>query len=307
MTPCFTSEPIIGLPKVSGKSGEAHFSWTAYLGGLGRPYWVLQVFSLQNALCWVVIGILLFRWFPKRDGRAFALWFACLFNGAVLGSTLGALLGLPSMLLIMLGVIALEEERRLLSGLIFGLAGLGRETNVLGAAAPAWPKGKTPRELMRSVGIGLIVVVPLLLWIVYVTWAMGSVPGAGNQNVALPLFGYAGKWKQLMGQLFDGDVNQFEFHTLCALIGLTVQGVYLVIRREWNDPWWRIGAAYVFLLSILGFSVWDGHPGAATRLMIPLAFAYNLRLRQERSRWFWPLALLGNLGTARFFQWLWYA
>ena len=109
----------------------------AYLGGLGRPYWVLQVFSLQNALCWVVIGILLFRWFPKRDGRAFALWFACLFNGAVLGSTLGALLGLPSMLLIMLGVIALEEERRLLSGLIFGLAGLGRETNVLGAAAPA--------------------------------------------------------------------------------------------------------------------------------------------------------------------------
>ena len=24
MTPCFTSEPIIGLPKVSGKSGEAH-------------------------------------------------------------------------------------------------------------------------------------------------------------------------------------------------------------------------------------------------------------------------------------------
>ncbi len=24
MTPCFTSEPFIGLPKVSGKSGEAH-------------------------------------------------------------------------------------------------------------------------------------------------------------------------------------------------------------------------------------------------------------------------------------------
>ena len=26
MTPCFTSEPIIGLPKVSGKSGEAQIA-----------------------------------------------------------------------------------------------------------------------------------------------------------------------------------------------------------------------------------------------------------------------------------------
>ncbi|HEV3486809.1 MAG TPA: hypothetical protein VG106_15465, partial [Vicinamibacterales bacterium] len=56
------------------------FSWTAYLLGLGRPAWIVNVYALQNVASWLLLALLLTRWMPLTSGRGVALWAACLFS-----------------------------------------------------------------------------------------------------------------------------------------------------------------------------------------------------------------------------------
>ena len=66
--------------------------------------------------------------------------------------------------------------------------------------------------------------------------------------------------------------------------------------RAWStSPWWRIGAAYTALMAVAGASVWEGHPGAIPRVVLPLTVAFNMLLLRERR--FWPLFVLGNLAV----------
>jgi hypothetical protein len=46
-------------------------------------------------------------------------------------------------------------------------------------------------------------------------------------------------------------------------------------------------------MTVLGSAVWEGAPGAGTRVVLPMTFAFNMMLPQ--TRWFWPLWILGNL------------
>jgi hypothetical protein len=41
--------------------------------------------------------------------------------------------------------------------------------------------------------------------------------------------------------------------------------------------------------------VWDGYPGAVTRVTLPLAFGFNVLLAREQGRGFWAWFTLGNL------------
>ena len=41
--------------------------------------------------------------------------------------------------------------------------------------------------------------------------------------------------------------------------------------------------------------VWEGYPGAVTRVTLPLAFGFNVLLAREAGRQFWPWFVLGNL------------
>lgn len=41
-----------------------------------------------------------------------------------------------------------------------------------------------------------------------------------------------------------------------------------------------------------GPAVWEGDPGAATRVVVPMTVAFNVLL--PRFRWVWPLWVLGN-------------
>jgi hypothetical protein len=113
------------------------FSWTAYALGLGRPVWIIQVYALQNVVCWLLLAWVLARWIPPDSGRGVALWTACLFSHGALWSVRFALLDVPSLLLIACAVRAAEARRPLVSAAIVGIAGLGRETNLLGGCRAA--------------------------------------------------------------------------------------------------------------------------------------------------------------------------
>src|SRR3954451_7202753 len=55
------------------------FSWTAHLLGMGRPAWIINVYAIQNVVCWILLAGILTRWMPPTTGRGLALWTACLF------------------------------------------------------------------------------------------------------------------------------------------------------------------------------------------------------------------------------------
>ena len=77
------------------------------------------------------------------------------------------------------------------------------------------------------------------------------------------------------------------------LIALTVQAFFFIFRPRWQDPWWRVGAAYTLLLIFLGDAVWEGYPGAASRVLLPMTLAFNILVPRAR-RW-WAVLVLGNL------------
>jgi hypothetical protein len=83
--------------------------------------------------------------------------------------------------------------------------------------------------------------------------------------------------------------------TLLMLVSLTVQFLVIVLRPQWNNLWWRIGAAYAVLMIFLGDAVWEGYPGAAARVVVPLTLAFNIVV--PRGRWWWPVLLLGNISA----------
>ena len=72
-------------------------SWTAYALGLGRPAWIIEVYAVQNVVCWLVLAWLLARWIPPTSGRGLALWTACSpFSTALWSVAVFALAGSPA-------------------------------------------------------------------------------------------------------------------------------------------------------------------------------------------------------------------
>ena len=268
------------------------FSWTAWILGAGQPAWILQAYAAQNLASWLLLAWLLRRWFPPGDVRAFGAWFACLFSHGLIISARLALLEGPSMVLIVLAVMAIENRRTWLPSVILGISGLGRETNLLAAAMVSPGNSRGFARIARLVVCSIVILLPTLVWISYVRRHLGT-SGVGLGNLDLPLSAYVGKWQLTIAELNERGWSWFAHFSLYALISLTVNALFLVWRVNWRSPWWRVGAAYAALLFVLGPPVWEGYPGAATRVLLPLTFAFNVLLIGET--WYWPLFLLGNL------------
>src|SRR5262249_39993106 len=133
------------------------------------------------------------------------------------------------------------------------------------------------------------------LWIAYVRWRVGP-GGAGARNFAWPLAGFAGKWSAIAASFASEGDRRIVWTTLLATLALTAQAAYLIARPSIEDRWWRIGAAYVALFFVLGEAVWEGFPGAATRVLLPMTLAFNVRACRRRApAW---LLLTGNLAVA---------
>ena len=79
------------------------------------------------------------------------------------------------------------------------------------------------------------------------------------------------------------------------VIALTVQAIFLLRTRAWTDPWWRLAAVYASLMVFAHWVVWEGHPGAITRVVLPLKFGFNVLLARSQPRGFWGWCILGNL------------
>jgi len=296
-------DPLLRDPAIDGaldapayRARRILFSWTAYALGLGRPAWIVQAYALQNVFAWLILAWLITRWIPLTSPRFFALWFTSMFSHGLLASVRLALLDGPSLLLLALAVAAAEKGRTWVMAAILGTAGLGRETNLLGATAMAWPRGW--RGWLRAAAAAVLIVLPLLVWQDYV-WSIyrGSSATEGAYMITVPFSAYLAEWRDTIAGLDRVDLLLIG-RQLLVLVALTVQVVYLGWARKWATPWWRVAAAYAVLMFVVHTSVWEGYPGAITRVVLPLKFGFNVLLAQDHSRGFWGWFALGNLDLA---------
>lgn len=265
------------------------FSWTAWIFGLGDPYWVLQAYSVQNALFWLLTALLLMRWFPATHWQNTLRFLLCLFTAGIAYSFDRALLDGPSLFLIALGAACLESGRGWLGTAVLSLSGLGKETNLL-ACAGLWEPDKRRQSLIR-IGLAMI---PLLIWLSYLLASSSQSPlsSLGGGNFALPLVGFFASALMILkegGETgFPAEIF-FQFALMAALLG---QCLYFLARPKPDRVWWRIGVSFAVLTLFLGEAVWE-EVEAAPRVLLPMTIAFNL-LFSRKTIWL-PILLTANI------------
>ncbi len=270
------------------------FSWTAYALGLGRPAWIIHAYAIQNVLAWILLAGLLTRWMPPTSARGLALWTACLFSHGVLWSVRFALLDAPSLLLTASAVWAVERGRPLLSAAIVGLAGLARETNLLVAAAQPLPRDR--RTWVRGAAAVVIAAIPLLVWEDYLRSIYRSTIFAGTDQFALPGAAVAASWRGALMAVRSEGLFTARGLAFALLSSLLAQAAYILVRREYRAPWWRVAVGYVVLLLLLDHVLANPSTGAITRVLLPLTIGFNVLLASEvRPAPFWIWFMAGNL------------
>lgn len=266
---------------------------TASITGLGSPWWTLQAYALLNAICWFVLGWLLYRQIEPAGWRAFARWTGCMFSLGVLDSVRQSLVDLPALLLLVLATSAYLKAQSTRSTLWLGLSNLTKETSLLGTIAllADTSRGQFP---WRRTGIALLAtILPLALWSMYVAQRFASAPGSdGLGNFTWPLLGLITQAKHSLREVSLGNLDSRHTFSLIGIVGLGTQAWGLWRNPEPQSPWWRIGAAYSILLIFLSPWVWSGY-WAVCRAVLPMTIAFNLLLPSTRG--FWPLWILGNL------------
>jgi hypothetical protein len=262
----------------------------AWLLGLGRGAWIIHTYSLLNVAAWLALAGVLWRLLHVRNGRAWLGWAGVLFSAGALGSVRLALTDLVALALLAACLLAQETARPRRAAGLLAAAGLARETSLL-ALTGLWERPWVGRpNALRT----LAVAAPLVVWLAYVRWRVGPTD-AGWANFALPFAGLIEKWGAALAAIRTVEDRPLAWTTLLATGGLTVQALYFLTRWRPGDRWWRLGAAFAVMMLCLGTAVWEGYPGAATRVLLPLNLAFNVLVVRARAPLAWLLA--GNLSV----------
>jgi hypothetical protein len=215
-----------------------------------------------------------------------------LFSFGLCFSVRGSLVDGPSLLLIAGGVALAEMGRPWWSAALLGISGLGKETNVLAGAALA-PSDGTRRGWLAALGRIALVALPLAIWLATLKLWLGEAMNTGFRNFAPPFAGYIGKCREIVGLLSEPSRGVEARAGVLLVVALTTHFLFFALRPRWRETWWRIGAAYAGLMMFLGEAVWEGYPGAASRVLLPMALAFNILVPRRPAGWL--LLVLGNI------------
>ena len=268
------------------------FCWTAWALGLGQPAWIVQAHALLNVGCWLALAFLLLRWFPLDGWENFLRWFAIMFSHGLCMSVRHSLVDGPSLLLVALAMRWLEDNRRLAGGVTLALAGLGKETSLL-ATAGLDVDLRSPRTWWRPVAVAFLVALPLFAWMTYVRLKFGPAEDPGLGNFTRPFAGYGEKFAASWKDLVAPDSSAINWAVCGVVVALAVQWAFFAVRWRPAERWWRVGMAFALMMVFLSTPVWEGYPGAATRVLLPMTLAFNV-LAPRGLKWL-PLVLAGNL------------
>jgi len=259
----------------------------AWVIGFGRPPSIVRTYASLNLLFWLILAATLWRLLKVRDLRGWCAWAGVLFSAGALGSVRFALSDMPAVALLAAGMLAAESGRPGWAAGGLAAAGLTRETALL-ALPGFWQTGRSniPRLMLA--------LVPFAAWMLYIRWRIGS--------TAQVMDSFAWPGSGLVEKIRDGVAAAIHpwsvldvWISLLSTIGICVQALYLAIKPELRNPWWRVGAGYLLLMFFISHAVWEGYPGAALRVLLPLALAFNILAARRKAAMVWLLA--GNLSV----------
>jgi hypothetical protein len=301
------------------RSQRVLISTLAWLGGLGRPYWILNVYAALNPLFWLGYAAMLFVLFRPYGWRGVGGFAAMLLTCGIIESTSRSLTDFPAFVLMTLAAMIGGTG----GAGVMALAALAREVDILGILGlaelgPPWGKA-----LKKNLLMGLIAVVPMLLWFVYVGWRFfGHAHAATGSNVAP---GLIGRSREQIASMTGGNLDwplraigmrfgdaiaairrdgfegmQFikrgtEVHALLTIIATLTQCLFVLTHPVWRNRLWRIGAVFVPYFLCVSYQVWakDSY-FTATRHALPITLAFNLVLAMRPNRRWLLWFLLGN-------------
>jgi hypothetical protein len=275
----------------------------AWLLAGGQPGRIAPTYAALNLGVWLVLATLLWRVLPVTDARSWAAWAGVLFSAGALHSVRLALTDLLAATLVTAAVWQGERGRARGALGLLATAALARET-ALAAVVALWRGPSTAsRAWLRNLVRTGVVTLPLLAWMGYVRWQAGPAD-QGFGNFTWPVVAWIQKWSETLAAYghhpeFRGLITT----TLLATIGLTVQAAYLIHRPRWSEGWWRAGLAGVAMMVFLGTAVWEGHPGAATRVLLPMSVAFAVLAVRERAGWGWIVAGSLTVGSGVISLW----
>ena len=271
------------------------FSWVAWAAGLGQPTWIVQAHALLNVVCWLVLAGVLFRWFPPTSWENFLRWFGVMFSHGVCMSVHDSLVDGPSLLLVAIALAWVEDGRQVRGMAMLALAGLGKETSLLAVTGLADGGWRSMRTWVRFALTAGLVALPLAVWFGYVHWRFPSAGDAGLNNFTLPFAGLAEKWGAVLGDMVTHPYSSTYRAAAAALVAATVQLGFFMLWRRPGEIWWRVGASFAVLMVFLSTPVWEGYPGAFTRVLLPMTLAFNVLVPRGRV---WLVVLIaGNLNV----------
>lgn len=271
------------------------FCWAAWLLGLGQPAWIVQAHALLNVLCWLALAAVLLRWFPATSWENLLRWAAVMFSHGVIMSVRNSLVDGPSLLLVALALRWLELGRARAGAVTLALAGLGKETNLLASAGLDFD-WRAPRTWPRALLIVAAIALPLAAWMLFIRLKFGPADDSGLGNFTWPFAGFVEKWRAAWSGVIGPDRSALQWATFAAVVALAVQWSFFVARWRPADRWWRVGFAFAILMAFVSTPVWEGYPGASTRVLLPMTLAFNVLV--PRGRRGLLLLLAGNLTVA---------
>lgn len=293
-------DPLLESPELPTAVGVLPYrarrilgSWMAWGLSLGQPERIAHVYAALNIGVWFFFAAVMWRLLAVRDAYSWCAWAPLVFSAGALHSVRLALTDLLSTTLLA-GAMLLHERGKSRGALgLLALAGLARETT-LGAVAGLWRGPWFSASVWRAnLAKALLVALPLTAWMLYILWKIGPA-SQGIGNFSWPVGGLVDKWVSTFRDFGrHPDFTWLIATTLLATFALTAQAIYLLICRRVEDPWWRIGLFEVVMLLWLGTPVWEGNPGAATRVLLPMGVAFAVLTVRQRSGWLWLIA--GNL------------
>lgn len=298
-------DPLLRDPQLSiamdgpvYRSRRILMSWLAWLGGLGQPFWIINVYAGLNLVFWLGYSWLAARLFRPLGWAGLAGYAAILLTCGIIESAHESLADFPSFVL-MLAAVVLGGTG---GAVVLALATLARESSLIGLGAIAEYGRPWGAALRKNFLRGLIVVVPLALWVLYVLWRFHfrQIDFAGS-NLERPFAGIVQSLAELSVTLhrvrwhrwFFELYKSYELHGLLTIVAIVTQCVYVALHREWRNPLWRMAAIFALYFVCIGYTSWETH-FTVTRHALPITFVFNLLLATQPRRGWLGWFLLGN-------------
>lgn len=274
-------------------------SWLAWMGGLGKPFWILNVYASLNLVFWIGFAVLLARLFQPYGWVGVGGFAAMLLTCGIIESIHGALTDFPGFTLLALALMMGGAG----GAAVLALAALAREPNLLGIVGFWCYRSPWLAAIRKNVQLGLIVALPLALWVAYVASRFPPEQSIAGNNLTWPLWGIMGKLGEFSVHAGNGDIRWSHWytelftnehlHALLTIVAVLTQSVYLFTRREWNNRIWQVGAIFVPYFLCISSIPWESH-FTITRHALPITLAFNLVLAMRARRTWLLWFVLGN-------------